>query len=239
MNAEIGRKTAVPFSFERTFDRDGKSVSAPPKRKMMSIEEIDAVRRDAHEAGRREGEASAAQRQAEALGVLAQRVDALVGNVVEAVAPARTEAVTLAYVIALKIAQVLLQQYPRSEIEALIAQCVEEHKSEPHIVLRINDALHDDIRAFSDQITAARGFQGRIHVIGEPDIAPGDCTIEWADGGLERKLDGALRQIDQIVRGYLVATGEEGQALPVADDIMSNPTDEQLSLLASDSEGAR
>lgn len=239
MNAETGRKTAVPFTFERTFDREGKHVNAPPKRKMMGVDEIEAIRREAHDAGRREGEASAAQRQAEALDVLSQRVDALIESVTEAVTPARTEAVTLAYVIALKITQVLLQQYPRGEIEALIAHCVEEHKSEPHIVLRINDALHDEIKSFSQRITATRGFQGHIHVIGEPDIRRSDCTIEWADGGMERKLDAALRQIDQIVRGYLIATGESGDTLPRADDIMSEGKGEQLNLLETDNEGTR
>ena len=29
-----------------------------------------------------------------------------------------------------------------------------------------------------------RGFDGRIVILGEPDVRRGDCRIEWADGGM-------------------------------------------------------
>ena len=42
------------------------------------------------------------------------------------------------------------------------------------------------IRERLDAMTRARGFEGRLVVIAEPDVAIGDCRIEWADGGLAR-----------------------------------------------------
>ena len=41
-------------------------------------------------------------------------------------------------------------------------------------------------RAGSTRSPAARGFEGRLVVLAEPEIAPGDCRIEWADGGVVR-----------------------------------------------------
>ncbi len=36
----------------------------------------------------------------------------------------------------------------------------------------------------STEIAHAHGFDGRLVVLAEPDIAAGDCRIEWADGGV-------------------------------------------------------
>lgn len=238
MNAQSSTKTAVPFTFDRSFDREGGGGPAPaPKRKMMTIEEIEEIRRAAHDAGRQEGEASAARRQADALDNLAVRVGTLTEQLEAAVEPHRHEAVTLGYVIALKIAQVLVGHHPRAEIEALITRCVEEQKSEPHLVLRVNDSLHDDIKCFCEKLAATRGFQGRIHIIGEPEIVRGDCTIEWADGGLERRMESAVREIDQIVRSYLAASGDVHSNPPPVEDILREPDNGQLSLLGADDKG--
>ena len=48
------------------------------------------------------------------------------------------------------------------------------------------------------QQAEARGFQGRLIVMGEPDVAPGDVRVEWADGGIVRcqaDIEDALQEI--------------------------------------------
>ena len=56
-----------------------------------------------------------------------------------------------------------------------------------------------------DEIARARGFEGRLVVLAEPDIAPGDCRIEWADGGLSRdraKTEAVIAEaVDRYVTG--------------------------------------
>ncbi len=37
------------------------------------------------------------------------------------------------------------------------------------------------------RLARERGFEGRIVVLGEPDIALGDARLEWADGGIVRE----------------------------------------------------
>jgi len=237
MTSETASKVAIPFTFERSFDREG-TTAAAPKRKMMSHDEIELLRREAHDAGRREGEQSAARRQADAINALTLSVETLGAQVTEAVGPFRDEAVTLAYVIALKLAHRLVQQQPRAELEALITRCIDEHKSEPHLVFRVNDTLHDEIKALCEKLSGTRGFTGRIHVIGEPNIDTGDCMIEWADGGLERRMGTALAEIDTIVRGYLSASGDQAGALPPVDDVLQESEGEQLNFLAPDDKGS-
>jgi flagellar assembly protein FliH len=42
-------------------------------------------------------------------------------------------------------------------------------------------------------------------VLAESDVAPGDCRIEWADGGIDRDNVKADAAIGQAVAGYLAA----------------------------------
>ena len=42
-------------------------------------------------------------------------------------------------------------------------------------------------------------------VLAEPDIAAGDCRIEWADGGINRDSAAADAAIGEAVAGYVSA----------------------------------
>ena len=41
-------------------------------------------------------------------------------------------------------------------------------------------------RQLVKRLARERGFEGRLVVLGEPDLAPGDARMEWADGGVVR-----------------------------------------------------
>jgi len=51
----------------------------------------------------------------------------------------------------------------------------------------------------------AKSFEGRLVVLAEPDIAVGDCRIEWADGGINRDSAAADAVIGEAVTGYIGA----------------------------------
>ncbi len=58
-------------------------------------------------------------------------------------------------------------------------------------------AARDRPRRSSTRSPRSRGFEGRLVVLAEPEIALGDCRIEWADGGVVRdaaKTDARHRQ---------------------------------------------
>ena len=42
-------------------------------------------------------------------------------------------------------------------------------------------------------------------VLAEPSLAPGDCRIEWADGGVARDRAATLATIDDAVARYVAA----------------------------------
>jgi len=221
----------APFTFERAFDREAKGERPRAvQRKTLTLDEIETLKRDAYAAGQRAGETGQAKRQADALHSIAHNINQLGTQLEAAVNPARADAVALGYVIALKLAPMALSKYPAEEIKVLIARCIEEQKAEPHLVLRVNSALHDEVRDMAKQLGEARAFGGRLHVIGEPQIPAGDCQIEWADGGLERNLSGALAQIEAVIRNYIVCAGVDPQSLPSPAQIIAERDETQMSI---------
>jgi flagellar assembly protein FliH len=219
------------FTFDRAFDRE--AMGERPRtvqRKTLTLDEIETLKRDAYAAGQRAGEQGQVKRQADMLLVIAQKIEALSGALDEALKPARADAVSLGYVTALKLARIALGKFPEEEIKALIARCIEEQKSEPHLVLRVNDTLTEQIREAAKSLGEGRAFGGRIHVIGEPQIPMGDCQIEWADGGLERNLNTALTQIEAVIRNYVFCSGGEPETVPTPEQIMTSHDETQLSI---------
>ena len=56
-----------------------------------------------------------------------------------------------------------------------------------------------------EEIARARGFEGRLVVVSDATMAPGDCRIEWADGGVNRDSAATLSAIDDVVGRYVAA----------------------------------
>jgi flagellar assembly protein FliH len=115
------------------------------------------------------------------------------------------EAVEVAVAVARKLAPALIAREPFAEIAALASDCFRQLVTAPHIVVRIQDALYATAREKLEPIVRARGFEGRLVVLAEPEIAPGDCRIEWADGGVSRDSAAADAAIGAAVTAYLSA----------------------------------
>ncbi len=115
------------------------------------------------------------------------------------------EAVEVAVAVARKLAPELIAREPFAEISALASACFRELISSPHVAVRVNDAVYAEAREKLDHIVQAKNFQGRLVVLAEADIAPGDCRIEWADGGINRDSAAADAAIGAAVTGYIGA----------------------------------
>ena len=121
------------------------------------------------------------------------------------------EAVEVALAVGRKLAADLIAKEPFAEICALADQCFREMISAPHIVVRVNTDLYSDAKQKLEDIARARGFEGRLVVMSEGDIAPGDCRIEWADGGLKRDRAMTEAAIAEAVGRFITARRGGGQ----------------------------
>lgn len=115
------------------------------------------------------------------------------------------EAVEVAVAVGRKLAAALVAREPFAEIAALASECFRQLVAAPHVVVRVNDALYAATRDKLDEILRASGFEGRLVVLAEPDLAPGDCRIEWADGGVNRDSAAAEKAIAEAVERYITA----------------------------------
>ncbi len=115
------------------------------------------------------------------------------------------EAVEVAVAVARKLAPALIAHEPFAEISALASDCFRQLVTAPHIAVRVNDALYAVAKEKLDDIVRARSFEGRLVVLAEPDVALGDCRIEWADGGINRDSAAAEAVIAAAVDGYIGA----------------------------------
>jgi len=115
------------------------------------------------------------------------------------------EAVEVAVAVARKLAPALVAREPLAEISALASDCFRELISAPHIVVRVNDTVYAATREKLDEVARARGFEGQLVVLAEPEIALGDCRIEWADGGINRDSAAAAAVIGEAVARYVSA----------------------------------
>jgi len=151
--------------------------------------------RNGFEAAEKEATVIAARRTAAAYERIADMIEQFAGSIVTVEQRIEAEAIELALAIAKKLAPELVSREPFGEIAALVTECFRQLASSPHIIVRVNDALHETARDRLDEIARTRGFEGRLVVIAEPEIAIGDCKIEWADGGVvrdESKIDDAI-----------------------------------------------
>jgi len=118
---------------------------------------------------------------------------------------ARLEEEALAFGMALgrKLAGTALAAQPLEAITEAARATFQHLRGVPHLVVRVNEALVEAVESRVQRIARERGYEGRLVVIGEPDIAPGDGRIEWADGGVVREQ----ARIEAAVDGALAGAG--------------------------------
>lgn len=115
------------------------------------------------------------------------------------------DAIGLAFLAARRFAAHLIAREPLGEVVALLSECLGPLRRQPHVVVRVNEKDSDRLKAAVDKLVYEKGFEGRLVIIGEPDLQRGDCRIEWADGGLLRDRKALERQIEGSVRRYFAA----------------------------------
>ena len=116
-----------------------------------------------------------------------------------------TEAVDVAVAVARKLCTELVAREPLGEIMALVSDCFSHLVSTPHLVVRIHDSLYEAARDRIERMAKQVGFEGRLVILAEPDIATGDCRIEWADGGVVLERAAIEAKISELVGRYLAS----------------------------------
>lgn len=165
------------------------------------------------EAAQREAAATTERLAANAAATIAQALTALAANFAATDARLEAEAVDIAVAVARKLAGELLAAEPLGEIAALVNDCFRHLVATPHLVVRIHDSLYEACRVKLDQLAKHSGFQGKLVILADPDVAGGDCRIEWADGGVVLERQDVEARITELVGRYM-ASRSTGRTTP-------------------------
>jgi flagellar assembly protein FliH len=136
--------------------------------------------------GRAQAEAQAAARMADALTRLGLSAAGLIGQSDARDAEREEQALSFAVALARKVAGDALDAQPLAAITDAARSALQHLRGVPHLVVRVHDSLIDETEALVKRLARERGFEGRLVVLGEPDLPPGDARLEWADGGVVR-----------------------------------------------------
>ena len=166
--------------------------------------------RDGFDAGQREAKAESDRRGALALEEIKIAMQAIASRYAGIETRMETEAVDVAVAVARKLCSALIAAEPLGEITGLVADCFSHLVATPHLVVRINDQLYDAAHQRIEHLAKASGFQGRLVVLAEPEIATGDCRIEWADGGVVLERAAIEAKISELVGRYLASRDQAG-----------------------------
>jgi flagellar assembly protein FliH len=161
--------------------------------------------KDGYASGERDAVAEAERRKAAAFEQIGDALGRMVRGLDAVEKRLTAEAVEVAVAVGRKLAPELIAQQPFAEIAALATDCVRQLNAAPHVVVRVNETLHEVARERLEEIARLRGFDGRLIVMGEPGMALGDCRIEWADGGINRDLGAIDAAIGESVARYIAA----------------------------------
>ncbi|MEM7569221.1 MAG: FliH/SctL family protein [Pseudomonadota bacterium] len=130
-------------------------------------------------------------------------------------------AVELAELAALKIADVLIERGPGRLVAETVLNALPLVIGEARIVVRLAEPLVEHIKSRMDEMALEAGFTGKVVLLGDDRIAPGDCRIEWANGGIERRAEEVKADIQTAIKTCLA----EHDGASHREDMAPEPTD--------------
>ncbi|GJD35517.1 FliH/SctL family protein [Methylobacterium aerolatum] len=186
----------TPFLFDTDFRKPRPSPEA-----QRAAEEAAQAEQAAHarglQDGRMQAEAQVQARLADAMTRLALAAAGLLAAADAREAEREAQAAEVAVLIARKVAADALAAEPLAGIGEAARSALQHLRGVPHLVVRVHETLVEDAEALVKRLARERGYEGRLVVLGDPDTAPGDARIEWADGGVVReraRIEAAVAQ---------------------------------------------
>jgi flagellar assembly protein FliH len=196
------------FLFDTDFSAPDKSRERPatPAEVAQKVAAAEArAYRDGYDAAQREAKVESDRRMALALEEIRLAIQGIAMRFASVETRMETEAVDVAVAVARKLCSQLVAAEPLGEVTGLVSDCFSHLVATPHLVVRINSSLYEAAREKIERQAAQCGFQGRLVILAEPEIATGDCRIEWADGGVVLERAAIEAKINELVGRYMAS----------------------------------
>lgn len=179
-----------------------------PAKDFYSRQEMEKIRDEAFAEGRKCEEAQAAQALALGVGQVAEALLAIIDSLDGEIARARTAAAEIACLIGKKLARHALARFPQAEIEGIALECLNTLPGSPRVVVRAQPETAEALRHSLSGKMNGQGAKGRISIVADETAAGGLCTVEWPDGGLERRPEDIAASIEERIRAWIAGHAE-------------------------------
>ena len=192
------------FLFDRSFD-DAAVVHRAPERKpiLMKPEQIEGLKKEGYDAGYQAGLEAVHASQEKRNGEFLQVIDNRLANLIEEAARLQQEMQMQARLLAMAAAKKVLPTFTErngtAEIETMIADALRDMAREPRLVVRIHESQFDMINEKVQAMATQRAYAGKVIVVADAETQPGDCRVEWADGGIERNTQATWQAIENVI----------------------------------------
>ena len=98
-----------------------------------------------------------------------------------------------------KLLPTLQQSQALAEVERVVGESLARLPDEPRLCLHLHPDLCPAMTDWIDNLTQQGGFDGKMTVRPDPQKAPGDVHIEWANGGAERTMAQVQNRIFALI----------------------------------------
>lgn len=192
---------------DETDDGDAPPAEPPPPPPSFTEDDIQIARDQAYEEGRaagyREAEDSQKAQIAASMAMAAEEVRGLAAQQDAANDARARNAVRVAMAVVAKMLPAAARNNAVGEIEAVVTECMTHLLDEPRVIVRCAESLAEPVREHCNQMANSVGFEGRVVVHPDARLPPGDCRVEWADGGAERTQEKLWQEIQAIIERAL------------------------------------
>jgi flagellar assembly protein FliH len=174
--------------------------------------DLAAVKAEAFRAGEAQARREAEGQISGLVNQLARSAERLLAQEDARVAGIEEQAARVAIATAKALAGAALAAKPFGELEQAVRECLSHARLAPHLVVRVNDEAVEAVETLIKRVAQESAFAGRLVVLGQPDMMPGDGRIEWADGGFaidSQRLSRLVEQAVAAVFGPAVLNGDE------------------------------
>jgi flagellar assembly protein FliH len=202
------------FGFDTVFAASGDvTFTSPRPKRNYTTDEVEAIRKAADAAGEARALAGIANRQADALAMIARTSQQALPALAAVAHEHRVGSAELSLACARAIAAAALDKFPQAPVRAALEALAREIEAAPRLIVTGDADLVEGLQAVLEETAQAVGYPGAIQVRATPGVSPHAFTLDFGDGSASFDPSAAAERVSQVLHAALAAEGLHAEPL--------------------------